>query len=318
MYKLKNLLYLTGGTNNKTFDIVVYHADCRDGICSMWCYYHYSKNDKFIKIGLNASKDPKIEDYDFKDKSILFVDICPSIEFIKILAKIANTIVIIDHHDTNQRKMKDLDNIDNLETIFDMKLSACMLTWNYFFPNTMMPWFIEHVGARDIWQEFKDNLEIIKAMEFYELITADNLDNITKLLKYKRKDKKKLIETGSMVIKIMERTMKDESKKAIEGLMTVGSNKYNVIVGTITSGMVSDYGNYLALKNLSNNSRPDFAIIWFYDPKNNSFYISLRGHDTSPNLAMIAENFGGGGHPKASGFRLNNNMMLKDIISFSN
>ena len=313
MYKLKNLLYLTGGTNNKTFDVVLYHFNCRDGICSLWCYYHYSKQSTFEKIGLNAGKDPNINDYDFSGKRILFADVCPSIEFIKRVSKIAKYIVIIDHHDTNQRKMSELDDIDNLETIFDMKLSACMLTWNYFFPNTIMPWFIEHVGARDIWQEFKDNLEIIKAIDFMELITDDNLANITKLLKYKKKDKMKLIETGSMVIRIMDKTMKDESMKAYEAIMTVGNKRYNVIVGTITSEMVSDYGNYLC-----NNMKPDFVVIWFYDPKNNSFYISLRGHDSSPNLAMIAETFGGGGHPKASGFKLNNNMKLKDIISFNN
>ena len=107
--------------------------------------------------------------------------------------------------------------------------------------------------------------------------------------------------------------MKDESKKALEGKMTVNNIIYRVWVHTIISNLVSDFGNYMTKINFTDNTQPDFVVIWFYDPKNNSFYLSMRGHDNSPNLATIAEHFGGGGHPKASGFRLNN-MKLQDII----
>jgi nanoRNase/pAp phosphatase (c-di-AMP/oligoRNAs hydrolase) len=66
--------------------------------------------------------------------------------------------------------------------------------------------------------------------------------------------------------------------------------------------MKSDLGNLLAHKN-----NADFGVIWNYSPKENMWYISLRGNDNSPDLSVIAKHFNGGGHAKAAAFKLNEN-----------
>lgn len=301
------------------FDVVIYHKNCRDGICSLWSYHHYTKN-KFDIIGLSAGKDPDLSLYDFTNKNILFTDVCPSFNSLKQLSNIAQSITVIDHHETNVRKYndnkKEFNKMKNINFIFDMKRSACMMTWDYLFENKKRPWFIEHVGDRDIWAgKLKYNDEIIRAIDYYDLIEADKLNKIDKLYKYKAHDIKKLIKFGKNIILINNKIITDEMNYAIEGVMRVKKHKYRIWVGSIKTDLISDYGNMLALKKFDDNKLPDFVVIWNYNMYNDSWYVSLRGNDKSPNLSIIAEVFGGGGHPRASGFRLIGKK-LQDIITF--
>ena len=298
------------------FNVLIYHDNCRDGICSLWCAHHYS-NKKFDKIGLSASKDLDLKKYNFKNKKIIFADVCPSLENIKALSKIAKHITIIDHHESNLRKTIELSEEQNVDMIFDMKRSACQMTWDYFFEGKKRPWFIDHVGDKDIWaQKLKYNNEIIKSLDHYELINANNLEQLDKLYKYTKADITKLIKFGKNIILIINKILNDESKFALEATIVVNKKKYRIWTASIKSDLVSDFGNLLSTKKFNDGTNPDFALIWNYVPINKSWYISLRGSDTSPNLSKIAEAFGGGGHAKASGFRLTNGNDLNSLVRF--
>jgi oligoribonuclease NrnB/cAMP/cGMP phosphodiesterase (DHH superfamily) len=254
-----------------------------------------------------------------KDKIIIFTDVCPSIESLIELSSIAKHITVIDHHETNLRKSEDsrLKSIPNIKMIFDMKRSACMMTWDYFFEGEKRPWFIEHVGDRDIWaQKLKYNNEIIKAIEFFEFINAKHLDKLDKLYDYDKEMLKKLIKFGKKIILITNKILNDESKYTREATIDVNKKTYRIWVGTIKSDLVSDFGNLLTTKKFNDDTYPDFILIWNYIPTSDSWAISLRGNDNSPNLSKIAEEFGGGGHPKASGFKLTNGKKLQSILVF--
>lgn len=303
--------------NNINFNVIVYHDNCNDGICSLWCAYHY--NNKFTQIGIGAGKDLDLKTYNMKDKIIIFTDVCPSIESLIELSSIAKHITVIDHHETNLRKSEDtrLNSIPNIKMIFDMKRSACMMTWDYFFEGEKRPWFIEHVGDRDIWaQKLKYNTEIIKAIDFFDFINAKHLDRLDKLYEYDKDTLKKLIKFGKKIILITNKILNDESKYAKEATMVVNKKKYRIWVGTIKSDLVSDFGNLLSTKKFNDNTNPDFVLVWNYIPTSDSWSISLRGSDNSPNLSKIAEVFGGGGHPKASGFKLKDGINLRSIVTF--
>jgi len=298
------------------FNVLIYHDNCRDGICSLWCAHHYS-DKKFDKIGLSASKDLDLKRYNFKNKKIIFADVCPSLENIKALSKIAKHITIIDHHESNLRKTIELSEEQNVDMIFDMKRSACQMIWDYFFEDKKRPWFIDHVGDKDIWaQKLKYNDEIIKSLDHYELINANNLEQLDKLYKYTKIDITKLIKFGKNIILITNKILNDESKYALEATIVIKKKKYRIWTASIKSDLVSDFGNLLSTKKFNDGTIPDFVLIWNYVPINKSWYISLRGSDASPNLAKIAETFGGGGHAKASGFRLTNGTDLNSLVKF--
>lgn len=324
MNNLKNLalLSLIGGRNKSKpknrsieFDYFFYHANCRDGTCSLWCAYYYNDND-FIKVSLPAGTDPDFNKYNFKNKKIIFADVCPSIYFLLKLSKIANHVTVIDHHDTNLTKYNKIktNSPSNLEMIFDMDKSACMMTWDYFFNKKERPWFIDRIGDRDLFKnKIKKNEEFIRAIDYMEILNPDNLKEIDKLSSYNDKQKKDMFELGENVNMVVRKIIEKEASYSLEATFKVDNIKYNVWVGNIKSDLISDLGNYLAHKKFSNGKNPDFVILWNYRPKSNAWNISLRGNKNSPKLSTIAEKFGGGGHPLAAAFRLTNGKNLQSI-----
>lgn len=284
------------------FDIIVYHRNCPDGKGGLWAAHHYNKKNKdFEQIGIAAGSDPQ---GDFKDKKIIFIDVCPTIDFILDQTKIASNITILDHHksayDTymaNQDKLKD---INNLEVLFDMKRSGCQIAWDYFFDKEPRPWFINIIGDQDLWLfELENSKELNCALEFNDLIQLDKLDE---LYNWTESDINKLAEEGKNIIRIKNNYINEELKFSQEWKMKFNDTIYKIQVGTVPLNMKSSFGNLLANKN-----NADFGVIWNYCPLKNVWIISLRGNDNSPDLSLIASHFGGGGHAKACGFKLDEN-----------
>jgi oligoribonuclease NrnB/cAMP/cGMP phosphodiesterase (DHH superfamily) len=327
-HNIINLKYLAminsmDGGSIMTYDIVVYHVNCNDGICSLWCSTHYHKKNKLpepIKVGLSPASKLDTMKYNIKNKRILFTDVCPPLQSIVNMAKEAKHITIIDHHDTNYRSYNEMksiiDRIDNITIIMRMDLAACQLTWDYFFKNKKRPWFIDHVGARDMFTQMKYTDEIIKALDSNDMIDSNDLNKLDTLMRYKKSNINKLIDLGKTIIRLNKKIMKDELHRVYEGRIQIKDTSYRVWIGSIRNNLISDFGNFLSSHKFSDNMNPDFVMLWNYNPMTNTWSISLRGSDTSPNLALIAEHFGGGGHPKASGFRLNNGKTIRDIIEF--
>ena len=48
----------------------------------------------------------------------------------------------------------------------------------------------------------------------------------------------------------------------------------------------------------------DFAMIWYYDHEKLGYNCSLRAFHDTTDVSEVSKKFGGGGHKKASGFRL--------------
>jgi nanoRNase/pAp phosphatase (c-di-AMP/oligoRNAs hydrolase) len=291
----------------KEFDSIIYHNNCPDGIFGLWCAYYYNKknlNNDFNKIGISAGSIP----YDnFTNQNIIFIDVCPSFEYIIEKSKTVKKITILDHHksayDEYLKKKELIDKLNNVEIIFDMKRSGCQIAWDYFFPELYALWFINYCADQDLWTwKLNSSKAINNAFHINNFYDENNLDKITELINYTDKDKNKLIEEGILVDKVRQITLTEQLEYSERWKMIFNDSLYNIEVGTIGINMKSEFGNLLANKNNAN-----FGVIWNYSPKENIWYISLRGHDNSPDLSIIAKHFGGGGHAKAAAFRLNEN-----------
>jgi oligoribonuclease NrnB/cAMP/cGMP phosphodiesterase (DHH superfamily) len=297
----------------KNFDSIIYHYGCPDGVTGLWCAYKYSK--KFNKIGIPAGKDPS---GNYTDKNIIFIDVCPTYNFIIETCEVATKITILDHHksayDMYLSNKEELDSITNLEIIFDMNRSGCQIAWDYFFPDIKRPWFIDYVADQDLWTwTLINSKEINCAIEFNEFLDQNDLAKLDLLYNFTEGDILKLINEGKNIIKVKEKIMDDQLKNSEERSFNFNGIAYRIQTGTIPLEMRSAFGNLLANKKLDNNGDPDFGVVWNYSPKDNVWIISLRGNDTSPDLSLIATHFGGGGHAKACGFKIKENPFNKLI-----
>lgn len=302
---------------NKDFDTVIYHKDCPDGISSLWCVYHYVKQFEnqyqYDIISMYAGIDPI---NDLTDKKIIFMDVCPSYNTLLLLSNISSSVTILDHHksayDMYLKNKETLDKISNLNLIFDMTKSGCQITWDYFFENSQRPLFIEYVADRDLWLwQLKNSKEINSAFDALNIFDASNFDQIDNL--FESNDMDQLVITGKNINLYQKKLVDKQANQSLEAKMQVGDVEYYVNVGTINH-LVSELGNELTKKVTSENIISDFAVIWNYNLKEKFYYISLRGHNLSPDLSKIAKHFGGGGHATAAGFRISNIYDILEIV----
>jgi oligoribonuclease NrnB/cAMP/cGMP phosphodiesterase (DHH superfamily) len=263
-----------------------------------------------------AGKDPVFET---TNKNIIFIDVCPSLNFLVVHSKLANSIKILDHHksayDMYLKNYELLNRINNIEFIFDMERSGCQIAWDYFFPNKDRSWFIDFVGDRDLWRwELENSKEICSAFDYLCVLDENELSKIDSLSNYDFEDIENLISIGKIINNYQNKLVEKEANNSVQGTLLVGDKKYNVNVGSIIYSLVSDLGNALTKKQLDDGNKPDFGIVWNYNLSYDTWHISLRGHDESPDLSEIAKYFGGGGHAKASGFKILGAENIKSII----
>lgn len=300
---------------NKDFNTVVYHKDCPDGVTSLWCVHHYAKEHEYESIPMCAGVDPI---NDFTNKKIIFMDVCPSFNTLLVLSNVATSVTILDHHksayDMYEKNKEILDTMSNLNFIFDMNRSGCQITWDYFFEGNPRPWFIEYVADRDLWSwQLKNSKEINSALDCLNLLDASNFEHMDKLLTFLPTDIDELVTVGNIINSYQKKLVEKQVKQSNEGILEVDNMEYYVNVGTINH-LVSDLGNELTKKLTSENIIPDFAVVWNYDIKEKMYYVSLRGHNLSPDLSKIAKHFGGGGHAKAAGFKISNIYDILEIL----
>ena len=146
----------------------------------------------------------------------------------------------------------------------------------------------------------------------------EDLNKLDSLSSYDDDEINQLVKIGVIINKYQDKLIKNEVNYSCEATLKINKDVYQVRLGHIIGGMVSDLGNKLANEPLSNGEMPDFGVVWNYNVDTQTWYVSLRGHDNSPDLSVIANHFGGGGHAKASGFRIENPQTLSDIFNIEN
>jgi oligoribonuclease NrnB/cAMP/cGMP phosphodiesterase (DHH superfamily) len=293
------------------FDIIIYHTQCSDGIVCAWIAKKTQTKSKYISY--KAGCVPRCE---FSDKNILFMDISPN--FDQLLGYICNNkkIVIIDHHKSALDNIKQLgDKPENLELHIDMNKAGCQLAWEYFFHDKPIPWFIDYIADRDLWTWKLENSKNINTALFYDgEISIGKLDE---LLVNSEEKIKLLIERGKIINDIRDKEIRKYQKEAIEAELCTPSFKYKCWLSNCPYNLRSDVGSALANTQFPNGDIPAFSASWLYNPQTNEWYVSLRGSKYSPDLSEICKFFGGGGHPKASGFTIPLGKTLRDIFTIS-
>lgn len=305
----------------KDFDAIVYHGPCADGTGGLWsaCHYKSIPNRFACKAGQNPTGD-------YTGMNVIFVDICPKIDYLLNLVKSAKYVVILDHHKSSQQMIlnnkEKISSIENLYVEFDMNRSGCQIAWDYFFDDLPRPFFIDYIGDRDLWSwKLPESKQINNALFEFGYIDSYNLNKLTDLLENSDLKLKELINLGNIVENINKKQLDICMNNAIEAKMTWNDKIYKIwLSGNINPLLRSELGNLLCSKPFKDGKMPDFTACWQFDPKCDEWWISLRGIPSrSPDLSILASSFGGGGHPMASGITIKsdkNSKGLRDIFIY--
>ena len=290
--------------NTKSFDSIVYHEGCPDGIMGLWCTQLSNSNCLTTIYPCKAGSDPTTY---FEHKNVIFVDICPSIDYILKLVDCATNITILDHHKSSASTLENnkelLSKYSNIQIIFDMEKSGCQLAWDYFFEGSQRPYFVDYVGDRDLWQ-----WKLPMSKELNNALWENNYFNPTDFTKLNQlydstdmdKDKEDLIAFGKILGNIQSKEIQYCVDQSLEAVMQVNDTKYRVWLSS-NYKYRSEIGSILCDKLFSDGILPDFAVTWKYNIIDDNWFISMRGKDRV-DLSVIAQQFtNGGGHKNASG-----------------
>lgn len=323
-------------------DLLYYHSPCQDGAASCYSALLFFPDAKCVGIPAGSSVDLTPFDKSVtKSLTLCFADVCPPVDNLKDLSEYFDKIYVFDHHDTSKSYSTKLEDCKNIYFYHDLTKSGCTITFDVIKEelksDIQRPWFLEYIEDRDIWQHKLPNTKEINSALFSEFCKFQKNQSIQS--------------DYSTVIKLFFDTLK--SKDVVDELITIGKQnlafEQQKIQKSVDEAVVvqfkfknesndfdykcwkydceaslrSDVGNVLTKKSILLNdtiTHPAFAVCWRDSPSKEEFYVSMRGSDNSPNLALIASCFcQGGGHEKAAGFTIRTKLTgFQDKINHPN
>ena len=279
--------------------ILIYHHGDQDGyLAAAIAHYFLTKESKENEIRLtvgNYGGNVDFEGLQWADEVfILDYSLHP-----KIMEKFAEKIIWIDHHKTA------IAEIGIIELALDYKFpgkreigkSGCLLTWEYF-SNEKPPLVVELVNDRDIWKwEFGDSTAAFH--EASRMFMTNINEWKTCFIHGWDSDAytTRLEEEGQDLLNYIRKIVDDYNKELawegmFEGHKAVFLNGHVIISGELHKRLRQDH------------PEAEFAIVFSF--KKEVVRVGLYRQDglTAPDLGVMAQKYGGGGHEAAAGFHI--------------
>jgi oligoribonuclease NrnB/cAMP/cGMP phosphodiesterase (DHH superfamily) len=264
--------------------IVIYHGNCIDGFTAAWVVRLAHGKDESITYHAGFYKDPPP---DVKGKKVYIVDFSYKRPIMEQIVADAAEVIHIDHHESAIRDMEGFKS-EKFTSFYSPQntQSGAMLAWHYFFVDTPVPEFIKYVDDRDRWRFRIPHSREVNANIFSYEYTFENWDMIAE------QDIEKQILEGTAIERSNAKNVKELMGVVVRRANIAG---YNVPLANVPY----QYGSDICA-NLAKNE--PFAAYYYDKPTHREF--GLRSdHASGINVAEIAEQFGGGGHKTASGFK---------------
>jgi oligoribonuclease NrnB/cAMP/cGMP phosphodiesterase (DHH superfamily) len=281
--------------------LCIYHGNCADGFGAAWVVRKALGADIEFHAARYGEAPP-----DVTGKNVVIVDFSYPYETLVEIADQAASVLVLDHHKTAAENLRDVSdagetfeefnrdckavclscNAPHVGQLFDMTRSGAGMTWDFFFPGQPRPTLIEHIEDRDLWLfKLEGTREVSANLFSYPqdfdvwdmLITSSVEDQRADGAAIERKHKKDVIELVSAT----------QRRIQIAG--------FDVPAANLPFIYSSDAGHLMA-------ADEPFAACYWDTAQGRTF--SLRSTDAGEDVSAIAQQYGGGGHRNAAGFRV--------------
>lgn len=281
--------------------ICIYHGNCSDGFGAAWVVRKALGPDIEFYAARYGDAPP-----DVTGKRVVIVDFSYPYDTLVELGDKAASVLILDHHKTAQADLAEvfeagetfehfntvckrecmICNAPHVGQLFDMNRSGAGLAWDFFFPGQPRPALIDHIEDRDLWRFKLDGTREVTANLFsyaqdfdvWDMLATTSIeDQQADGAAIERKHKKDVIELVS----------------STQRRMRIGG--HDVPVANLPFNYSSDAGH------LMSDGEPFAACYW--DTATGRTF-SLRSSDAGEDVSVIAQQYGGGGHRNAAGFRV--------------
>lgn len=261
--------------------VVIYHANCADGFAAAWCFWRQMKDRAEYIPGRYGEEPP-----DLTGADVYLVDFSYKRATMERVVAQAHLVWLIDHHVS---AIEDLDGLAGLRTFTNVGKSGATLAWDFLNPFEPRPPLLGHIEDRDLWRFQLPHTREIQADLFsrpYSFEVWDELMN---------GDATALMRMTANGAAIERKHHKDvaELVAVCRRRMTIAG--FDVPAASLPYTLSSDAGHLMA------QGEHFAACYWDTDTHR---HFSLRSTDEGMNVAGIAQQYGGGGHMHAAGFRV--------------
>lgn len=290
--------------------VVIYHKNCLDGIAAAWCAWtHYKGKVDLVPV---QYKDDfvKLFGLDFHQlfrKTVYCLDFSFDKDTVDHLMGICNPLILLDHHDSAQRALGSLPIISNSIgdknkqyfdcanfegcVVVDQTRSGAMLAWEWFNPRVpveQIPAGIFYVQDRDLWTWKLGDTKAWTSAAFSYEFTVENFDKLINT------PVTEVVREGKGIERHMNKVVKDLSKRP----RRMNLCGYNVPIVNCNSVFASDLGHLLG--------QDELFSVTYHDVSDKRIF-QLRSSNKNVKVNVLAEVFGGGGHPGAASFAISFN-----------
>jgi len=268
---------------------VLYHADCLDGYGAAWSAWKSLGDTAHYQAVRHQMPMPG-----FPEGTELYIlDFCYPMRELVAAAQKASKITVLDHHISAQREVEAFQGKipDNLEIIFNMQQSGCMMAWCFFQGGIEPPALLQHIEDRDLWRhQLAHTEEITRALFLRRPIAFSAFESIKRSV---------LIREGGILLKQHRQMV----KALLNSQHTIRLDKHEGLAVNAPGVFSSDLGQALA------RASGTFGLTYHYHGKRQCYECSLRSIGEY-DVSQLAVSFGGGGHQNAAGFSLDRKEFL--------
>jgi len=266
---------------------ILYHANCLDGFGAAYAAWkRFGNSAQYIPVQYQQDP-PEME----LNSEIYIVDFSYPLETLQKLQSLHKKVCVLDHHVTAKEAL-----LSYKDSIFDLNKSGAVITWEYFHPDMQVPWLLQAVQDRDLWQfKFEDTKAITAALwvgnktfKFWDdLIGWDDPDQ-------QFKNVQNLIQVGNYLLKQQDQIVEHQAK-----------NSYKKTLPNRRTLWVTNTANFPSetCQAIMTLREVNIAATW-YETSEGIIYSFRSKNDED--AGELAKELGGGGHRHASGAMIKN------------
>lgn len=259
--------------------VVLYHSDCPDGFGGAWAAWRkLGKRAQYLPIKHQAPPPAGL-----RGKTIYLIDIVYPPEVMAQLKR-KNRLVVIDHHKSARESAAIAH-----EARYDLSHSGATLAWQHFHPGKRAPRLLLHVEDMDLWKfALPGTREIMASAESVprNFRTWSKLEREVGAVAGRAKHRAR----GKVILAYQKTLIDQIARSAEEGAF----EGHRARIAN-TPVLDSEVAHALLSREFP------VAIIW--RRTSGRIRVSLRSLP-AVDVSVLAERYGGGGHPQAAGFKL--------------
>jgi len=267
-----------------------YHAGCPDGFGAAYAVWR-AWGDSGRYVGRGHDDRTRAEDYE--GDFVVFVDIAPANGELRELGEAAAHVVVLDHHHSARVRFESEPSLQNALSDdghlvrFDLSHSGAMLAWLHFHPDREPPPLLLYVEDQDLW-----NWRLPHSAEVNAAIGAHPHD-FGAWQALAERSPEALAREGAPIVRVQREEI--ESATRLAHPLQLG----DVQVEAVNSARLrSHIGHDLSKRRAFGNP---IGVVYRVTGERVDISIYSIG---DVDVSIIAERYGGGGHPNASGFSM--------------